>query len=250
MRHSLSFGMGSVICFLFTASVANSQVTQVELRQFTEDAVQNGTVAFAKPTILWEPDHAGLILGGLLETHMNRQDQQPIEVPLRCQYIITGLRLYRTAPQQRQFWIPVLTRAEAKVSEMLQLVQSDSMSGKTLSRALSVKEHECLDILESEFEKLARSHGKQLAAPAPWNIFTVEITTVPEGGQVSFIDSGRWELWNFLASQGIQHPKPQWTAIKQTPARLGGMYWFKVEWPNRPPRILRTEVTQSGQLEL
>jgi hypothetical protein len=225
------------------------QLTQLELREFTEIALSRHTVSFAPPNFDWSKNSVVVDLGGVVTASPDMK--QPIDIPLRCQFIVTGIRKYRTTADQKAFWSPVLATAEARIARMLDLIRIRTTPADKLEVSLIEQQTKFNDEISTSLNRLARQHGKDgIDYPVGWREWLVDVSTVPRGGTVKYMESLSWDIYQFAKQRRKTAAEPSWTTVVQNPVQLGGMYYFHVEWPDGTKKVIRTDINSKEPLVL
>jgi hypothetical protein len=244
-----SVTLALLVTLVARISVAQ-QLTQPELRQFTESALSRHAVSFVPPTLDWSGNTVRVDLGGVVS--VSPAEGQPLDIALGCQFTVTGIRKYRASGDQKAFWTPVLAKAEVRISKMLDLIAAPPKSHDDLMDALSEQQGLFHEEIGASPTRLAKQYGKQgIAFPAPWRQWSVNVSTEPSGGTVKYIDSLRWDLYDFAKQRGKPTAEPTWATVVQNPVDLGGMYRFRVRWPDGTDMLIeQTEIKSAAPLVL
>ncbi len=254
--------VGGRICLVAIAIVLASntalfaQMSQADLREYTERAIRSGAVHIEKPFFTSVADQNGhsypFSLGGVQESAFRSTYAGTglLAIPLQEQFRVTAIRLYRNDLNRRQWWAPRLRQVELEISKMLDAVNT-------------------LDYLDAEDEiDLHNSHIEQLYYDAmidagiikPNTVFErcyqcakfykVQITAIPENGIVQYMPAGDWDLYKFRTERkGETIPTPPWITVQQDSIEIGGKFYFSASWPGKRPYVRLIHVKDESPLE-
>jgi hypothetical protein len=252
MRRYLGFFAGFPLVFAIGAGGgARAQVSQADLRALTERTVEDKSVRTTPPLI--EPKGPTLTynLGGLVPW----QDLggQSLRIPLEEQYRVTGIRIHRRSPQERERWEPALRAVEAEIQGMLEDIGTVPTLDPETERKVAARRARIDAVLHGALDEMARSSGRQgtlLVAEAAQPIPPMEVSldADPSDGAISGIFAGPWELYRLQVEKGIKCVKaPDWVAMPRLkPEMIGYTYYFKARWPDDESKPQKWTVEAGG----
>jgi hypothetical protein len=239
--------LAAIIVLCMASQRARAQVTQPDLRKFTEGLLRRKVVSYEPPKFDWSQRMMRYNLGHVdFNTHMWFPDREVLqehglverlEPAIDEQFGVTLLRTHRMDnPRQQEFWTPVLERVESKIAKMIDIAQQENGASKRSQRLMNDLITQIRSIYQEELDALAKREGYEGAKPeAPKAMETlVDLSTDPPGGTVQIMAPGPWELYEFLRKKGrTDVVKPEWVTIAQLKkVPLYGMNWFRVTWPD------------------
>jgi hypothetical protein len=239
-------GQSTVALFLavFAAAPTMSlaQMSQRELREYTERSLKLGTVAIEKPVFTATRDRTGTVypfsLGGVKETSFRStfSGSGLLAIPLQEQFRVTVIRAFRNSPSKRHWWAPRLAAVEREIQLILNALDLPSYEATWEEMALhsghinQIYNQAMIDagIIEPG------EHPKEVCYTCA-GAYMVRIHTTPADGLVKYIPAGDWDLyWFRTAVKGHTNvPKPDWITVEQNSIELGGKYWFSVSWSGK-----------------
>jgi hypothetical protein len=233
---ALSLLTVAIASHLAQGQEALGQVSQTELRAYTEYASRRGEVTLPRPQIDWDRDPIIYFFESTIPRHAADPAIDPLGIPLNAQFTVTAIRTYRNTAEQKRFWGPVLDRVEREIASMLSVIGSGELKDQRLREELERAEMRIARIYQEQLDRLAKEHGKQGAGKLPrMEYHVVDLFTDPGGGVIEYMPAGRWSLYLFMTQQRNRRdfPRPNWTTIRQTEGvQLGGKNWFRIRWPD------------------
>ena len=230
----------------WSAAPAGGQVTQPQLRQFTERALRNEWFDSIPPHFFWDEDPMMYSLGmvflpgedGGFAVPVDGEApavgrEEPLHAAVREQFTVTLIRTHRNAPAQQPFWRPLLARVEREIATMLHVAQDARRPIEQRAETVRAASRRIDALYQRELDALARRHGKQgaeqrvvVAAPG----YHVVLRTEPAGGAIAHMPQGFWELAAFLRKNGQpDYPDPPWEHVADPDfVLLGGRNLFQV----------------------
>ncbi len=241
MKKYFSIGVLLIVLILAPKTVSARDITQEDLRQWTEYALKIGLYEVnSPPKFDWEEESLYYHLG-MVSPSANAGNSDIPEGPIREQFTVTLIRKYRNSSRAKRFWQPVLRQVEAKISEMLTVTNTPNLTEDEKWQKLSPLYDEIYQIYQRELNQLAKSEGKEsaerievavpcVARPA---LYPVTIISRPGNGTVYCIPNGEWLLYQHMKKQNCNYHHPHWEVLPQnTELKLFGKHWFKVTWPD------------------
>lgn len=242
-----------VVAFVFTTLFpvrGFAQITQKDLRDFSEYAIRHKIVEITPPKLDWSGESLRYSLGGIdprregftsledfSESGETDEDSASASfIPLQNQFTITAIRQSRNTPTQRKFWTPVLGRAEAQVSKMLRLIREGRLEGSDLEQKLWDQEGQITEMYHEELDRLAKEYGKDGALQETMMkaVPAIQLRTDPAGGDIFVMPAGRWSLYLFLrdVKKRPNLQNPQWDPVTPNEdVSMPGKAWIKATWP-------------------
>lgn len=243
----------ALVCLLMLLGndARSLEVSQADLRAYTEWSVRNGTVSLPKPMFDWTGDYLSYQLSDVSDSFgLDRND--PISVPLTEQFTVLAIRKYRDSRRQLRFWNPVLTRVEREIAGMLTLIASGKLRGQELLSALDDRSLKISEIYQVELNQLATRNGRKGAASlSSCACYCVSLRTIPADGVIKYISAGRWSLYIFMTRElgRRDFPKPDWITVAQSECvPLTGKNWFYVRWPNGAQAKYLVKITSADTI--
>jgi hypothetical protein len=232
-------------------------VNRLPLQEFirrVERLTSSGKLSLPEPEFDWR----GATLRYRLEPALvpNIYDD-PNEAVLAELSTIQAIRTYRMrSDTQREFWRPLLTEVEGKVSVMIQEIQAGQKTQEELVDALLDHERSISDLYQTRLDSLAKDDGKRGAEPKgrqhETQLYEISIRMVPPQGELKYMAAGRW-LMLLLRNDNRE---PDWsdstwsTAAQGGTIQLGQMTRFAVRWPDGASRAATMGVEKMGGMIL
>lgn len=236
-----------LLCIGLTAHPSTvSAIEQAELRDFTEYAISNELVPFDPPNLDWSKNSVRFSIGGVIR-YTPEDSTSLLSIPVADQFRVTGIRMYRNDENQRNFWNPVLGRAENRIATMLALAQRGGVDAKkAIQEESNLMHQEIMDALDA----LAKMNAKAgVATNKPFSTWKVKIS-IPAGSTIEFMDAGDWELYYFRRTKLREDIlPPNWHSVNH-PAefnRFGGLYYFRVTLPNGVKERARIRISEMDE---
>ncbi len=227
---------GMIFSFIiFSCKLSFGQITQTDLRAYTEYALKNNLIEYDPPKLDWDNSGVRYNLGGISEC-VNITDDV-LSIPLQEQFIVTGIRFHRAESQQKSFWRPVLERVEREITKMLNIINRNDKDPTNLYDDLEVYQKRINSIYYQALDELARERGgkaKIFGEAKPCAAHVSKIMIEPSNGQVARISAGKWSYYIFFKDKrNLQ--EPQWESLPVGEgADLYGKNWIQAEWPDGP----------------
>lgn len=231
----------SLICLLWCGLTDSlrAQVTQPDLRQYTERAVGNNIVEINPPYFTYTVDAKGrsypYSLGGV-NSHSFRQSFSGtglLAIPLEEQFRVTLIRKYRNTPSKLAWWRPRLEQVENEITRMLEAIDSLPFESafdeiRRHSAHVDAIYHQALldaGVISPETELPPQCYACSQA-------YVVSLRTDPPHGRIWYMPAGDWDLYWYRTTirREANVPVPEWLAVEQDGVELGGKYWFAVSW--------------------
>lgn len=225
---------------------AFGEITQADLRSYTEYALREGHVKSEAPTFSWDDRGVEYNLGGVSsDPRPVTNDPSPrdelLAIPLREQYIVTGIRLHRTSRQQRRFWNPILERVEVEIGKMLLIIVGKDQSRAVLREQLAAAQEQIHTVYFDALNELARKSGGRATDIGCGDLHRpckkcsadpVALRVEPENGELDYITAGEWSFYQYFKDKA-KVQKPSWESLPTGDCVcLYGKNWIRAKWPN------------------
>ncbi len=214
-----------------------SQLSQEELRAFTESAVQSDNPEIQPPemtpTSFVQSGRKLVVDSGRFPKNLTDDDR--FNRALDEQFQVALYRVFRNRPLMRRRWAPTLEQVEIEVREMLKVISDPNLSDNQKDQKLDAIENTIDDIYNRHFRDAAIADGLDGWEMRPFQASanTITLWTEPDGGKVKYIPALQWDLYVLAYSKNKKAPKPQWQTPTGNEIELIGKYYFYAEFGNR-----------------
>ena len=219
------------VFLLLPFQVAHGQITQSDLRAYTEKALANGSIEFEPPKFDWGDHGVKYQLG---QYSLDREmDKTLLASPLHEQFVVTGIRRYRTEPQQQKFWGPVLEQVEGEIQKMLDIVQKKEQESAVKEKEFAAIQQQIHSIYLNALDKLAQERGgRAKETGVPCALHVAKISTNPKTSRLERMGAGERSFYLYFKDKAPVQ-EPQWESL---PTGEGifiyGKNWIRAEWPD------------------
>lgn len=237
------------VFLLLPLPVALGQITQPDLRAYTEKSIANGDVEFKPPKFKWD-DHG-------VRYHLGEYDldlpmaKTLMAMPLREQFVVTGIRRHRTQSQQRRFWRPVLEQVEEEIAKMLKIVQNNDMADDVKEQETHAVGERIASIYFNALDKLAQERGgraNRIGVPCAAHVTAVN--TIPKTVHLARIGAGEWSFYQYFKDKAPVQ-EPQWESLPTGQGiLLYGKNWIHAKWPDGRSWVKLVDVGISKSITL
>ena len=229
--------------------VGLGEMSQAELREFTEQAIGQRAVSYTAPhfhPVRISSEYVRRYsLGEVDDFTQQYPSAGDLSVPLDEQFRVTLIRTYQNTFRERRWWEPRLAEIEREIGKMLRIL--DVAKPEDRSQLLYDSQQRIWQV----YEKALYDKGIEPEKGAAGATYTIEFRTDPEEGQVSYLPAGDWDLYLFRTKKGVKDIEvPSWHSVDRPMIEIGGKYWVAVSWGGKTRYNKLHHFTQSTVLTL
>ncbi len=221
------------MCLILAPRTACGQLSVSELDRFASDAVSRGSIQLIPMTIGVEHNVVVKRGGSRFDA---AEESSPLTILLNAEAERkTGLDLLKSTSDVKLADSLRTASAASKtlIEKMVEAIGDAHLDKDKRLEVLRGLSAQVSATYNDAVTTYATAIGKQPGFAAEKSLFSIAVSTDPDGGIVRYMLAGDYDLYLLAKQMNINTEAPRWiTPVSPNEIHVAGFVWFSAEWTN------------------